>query len=397
MDILTPFRIIIGNCIGLIRYLTFEEEIHYDKMPRLLIDITEVHLHDNGTGVPRVTNGIRSNLHEFNIPYKIVEVYAKPHNQGFFEVSNSKPLKVAKGDFFFGLDFSKFQIPKNKIYIKKMQKIGIPVWFFLHDLIPITHPQYCKKADIANFKKWIDIVKKSDGFIANSKATKTEMNNWLKKQPEWTYNKNIRSGFIHLASTFKNNKEFFLKGNFNSEVLQFLAVSTVEPRKRYDQILNAFDLLWKEDFDISLHIVGKPGWNNESVFNQIYENSELNRRLFWHKDFISDEELAELYKESSALIFASETEGFGIPLIEAAEYGKPLIVRDIPIFREVTENQALFFNGYEAKNLANAIKDFLKLYEQNKIPVPKIKIYTWKESTKETLDILFGTKQLQEA
>ena len=391
MDIFTPLRIMRGQLLGLKNYLTLTEKKHSDGKPCLFVDITEVHIHDNGTGVPRVTNGIRHNLHKFSLPYKIVEVYAKPHNQGFFDAATDKPIKVSKGDFFFALDFSKFKIPQNKRFIKKMQKLKIPCWFFLHDMIPIHYPQYCRKEDISSFKKWISVVKHFDGFIANSKATEDEMLDWLKKQPDDSYNKNIRSGYIHLASSFKKNNNEQAEKKYKKDKLQFLAVSTVEPRKRYDLIVGAFDLLWKEKIDVSLHIVGKPGWNNEAVFKLIRENAEYNSRLFWHEAFVSDEELGNLYAESVALIFASDTEGFGVPLVEAATYGKPLIVRDIPIFREVTNGQATFFAGNSAEDVANTIKNWITLYKQERISAPSIKLYTWEESTAETVKILFET------
>lgn len=390
MDIFTPFRLILGNLTGAIHYLTFSEKKHADGNSRLFVDITEVHIHDNGTGVPRVTNGIRHNLTKFNLPYKVVEVYAKPHNQGFFDAATNKPIKIAKGDFYFSLDFSKFKIPQNKCFIKKMQKLKIPCWFFLHDLIPINYPQYCRKEDILSFKKWISVVKHFDGFIANSKATEDEMFDWLKKQPDGSYNKNIRAGYIHIASTFKHHNFTFKSSKVKSDRIQFLAVSTVEPRKRYDIIVGAFNILWKEKIDISLHIVGKPGWNNEAVIDQIHLNTEYGKRLIWHENFISDKELENLYKDSNALIFASDTEGFGSPLVEAATYGKPLIVRDIPIFHEVTNNEATFFKGDKAEDLAKAIKEWIPLYQQDKTSSPNIKLYTWEESTAETIKILFG-------
>lgn len=387
MDIFTPFRVFKGYTKGFLFFFTMCEKEHKDKKNYLFIDITEVHIHDNGTGVPRVTNGIRRNLNKFNLPYKIMEIYAKPHNQGFFYASTDKPIKIAKGDFYFSLDFSKFKLPQNKMHIKKIQKLGIPCWFFLHDLIPINYPQYCRKEDISSFKKWLNVVKHFDGFIANSKSTEDEMKTWLKTQAKDSYNKNIKSGHIHIASSFLK-KDFAKNNKSQKNKLQFLAVSTVEPRKRYDLVVAAFDILWKEKFDVSLHIVGKPGWNNNSVFKQIRENKEYCNRLVWHEKFISDEELGKLYFDSVALIFASDSEGFGSPLVEAATYGKPLIVRDIPIFREVTNGKATFFKGDTAEDLANSIKNWIELYKRNNVPAPNIKLYTWEESSYEAIKIL---------
>ena len=390
MDIYTPFRVLFGNLVGALHYLTLVKKSHADGAPRLFVDITEVHLHDNGTGVPRVTNGIKHNLGKLNVPYSIVEVYAKPHNQGFFDAATDRPIKIARCDFFFGLDFSKFLIPQNRRFIRKFRTLGIPVWFFLHDLIPLTHPQYCTRSDITSFRKWIDIVKRSDGFIANSRTTENEMLAWLDSQPAGSRNKDIRHGYIHIASTFLR-KGLAIPTAQKNGTLQFLAVSTVEPRKRYDQIVAAFDLLWKENVDISLHIVGKPGWNNTAVFEQIRTNAQYGKRLIWHENFISDDELERLYQTSAALIFASDTEGFGSPLVEAATYGKPLIVRDIPIFREVTNNGAHFFKGDTAETLADAIRSWILLYltGENSVGVPNIRLYTWEESAAETAGILF--------
>lgn len=389
MTILLPLKRSICALIALKNYFTLVEKHHKDNFNYFFVDLTETFLSDGNTGISRVTNGIKDNLPTQFLSYKTVFVYAKSHQRGFYNTKTNKPIKISKGDFFFGLDLSKFLIPENMFYLKKMQKINIPVYFLLHDLFPVNYPQYCRQEAIKPFKDWLDVVKQSDGFIANSKATEDEMLEWLKKQPENSYNKNIKSGYIHLGSAFiKKPSEKTIKTNNQS--LQFLAVSTVEPRKRYDQMVSAFDLLWKENFDISLHIVGKPGWNSENVFNQIKTNPQYEKKLIWHDKYVTDEELAKLYEESSALIFASAAEGFGLAVVEAASYNKPLIVRDIPIFREVTNDQAFFFSGDAPEDLANAIKEWIILYRQNKTTIPNIKLYSWEESAKEALGILFG-------
>lgn len=386
MDILTVKRVLKGNIKGFVNFLFFKDKNRAENY--LFVDMTEVHRFDNGTGVPRVTDNIAANLKNMNLPFKIKEIYARPHKEGFYYCENDKPVKIRKGDFFFGLDFSKFLIPNNKRFIKKIRKEGIPVWFFLHDLIPINYPQYCQKQEVKYFKKWIDVVKKSDGFIANSKTTQEEMKKWLSKQPENSWNKNIKSGFIHIACTFNANESKFLKFD-EAKPLQFLAVSRVEPRKRYDLIQQAFEKLWHEGFDISLHIVGKPAWENEADAENIRKSPEYGKKLFWHDKFISDEELGKLYEKSCALIFASDVEGFGSPLVEGAMYKKPLIIRDIPIFHEVAGNQATFFTESGESDLYHTLKKWIKLYSEGKIEPPKIKLYTWKESTEETCRILF--------
>ncbi|MFA2151459.1 glycosyltransferase, partial [Escherichia coli] len=82
--------------------------------------------------------------------------------------------------------------------------------------------------------------------------------------------------------------------------------------------------LWSEGYDFQLCIVGKQGWNVESLISEIKNSDELNNKLFWLQN-ISDEYLDAIYANACALIFASNGEGFGLPLIEAAQKNIPLI------------------------------------------------------------------------
>ena len=82
---------------------------------------------------------------------------------------------------------------------------------------------------------------------------------------------------------------------------------------------------------------------------------ELNRRLFWLNG-ISAECLDKVFATSICLIAASEGEGFGLPLIEAAKHQLAIIARDIPVFREVAGQYATYFAGMQPGDLAGAIK-----------------------------------------
>ncbi len=75
-----------------------------------------------------------------------------------------------------------------------------------------------------------------------------------------------------------------------------------------------------------------------------------------------------MYSQSSALIFASLGEGFGLPLIEAAQKKLPVIIRDIPVFKEIAQEHAWYFSGEAPADIAKAVEDWLALYEQNAHP-----------------------------
>jgi glycosyltransferase involved in cell wall biosynthesis len=94
---------------------------------------------------------------------------------------------------------------------------------------------------------------------------------------------------------------------------------------------------------------------------------ERGHRLHWLSE-ASDEYLGRVYDEASCLLAASYGEGFGLPLIEAAGHGLPLLVRDIPVFREVAGAQASYFQADSSKALASAVRHWLALRSQDLHP-----------------------------
>ncbi|MCR2832000.1 glycosyltransferase, partial [Acidithiobacillus ferrooxidans] len=96
---------------------------------------------------------------------------------------------------------------------------------------------------------------------------------------------------------------------------------------------------------------------------------------------ISDEFLKAVYDASTCLLAASEGEGFGLPLIEAARHGLPIIARDIAVFREVADTHAFYFSGKEPQDLAGAIQDWLALFHANRHPKSEgMPWLTWAQS-----------------
>ena len=124
------------------------------------------------------------------------------------------------------------------------------------------------------------------------------------------------------------------------------------------------------------------------ITNTIRHHPQLGKRLFWLEG-ISDEYLEKIYAASTCLIAASEGEGFGLPLIEAAQHRLPIIARDIPVFREVAGEHAHYFSGMEPSNLAVAIKRWIELYRSGEHPrSDDMPWLTWKESTERLKNII---------
>jgi glycosyltransferase involved in cell wall biosynthesis len=172
----------------------------------------------------------------------------------------------------------------------------------------------------------------------------------------------------------------------------FMMIGTVEPRKGHSQVLSAMERLWAEGEDVCLLIFGKQGWMVESMAQRLRSHAELGRRLFW-LDHASDEALLQLYSIASVILMASEGEGFGLPLVEAARQGVPIIARDLRVFREIAGEHAFYFSGTDPADLASALRTWLNLYRRGEHPKSdKLPWLTWEESTQEFLRVLLQGK-----
>jgi glycosyltransferase involved in cell wall biosynthesis len=129
-----------------------------------------------------------------------------------------------------------------------------------------------------------------------------------------------------------------------------------------------------------LVIAGRPGWKTEALQQRIRTHPQAGKQVIWFED-ASDELLVALYDACTAVVVASRGEGFGLPLIEAALYGKPIIARDLPAFREHNMPDVDYFHGDSPAALAQAIESTLRkqrFSKQAPIVVP-----TWEASAAE--------------
>ena len=173
-------------------------------------------------------------------------------------------------------------------------------------------------------------------------------------------------------------------------------VGTVEPRKGHAQALAAFELLWRDGADVNLIVVGKQGWLVDKLAARLHGHPKNGRRLFWLPG-VSDEMLLALYERCAALLAASEAEGFGLPLIEAAQHKTAVIARDIPVFREVAGVHAYYFSGLDAGALAGAVDAWLGMYRKGTAPASgAMPCLTWKQSARQVIDAVEGRRWYRE-
>ena len=378
------------------------------KRKQLLVDVSQIYFDDNQTGIQRVIHNILLELSSLSLDgYDLLPVYAtmdetfrytaKFHHSSIalFEL-DEKPVTVQQGDIFLGLDLSAHLFPQIEMTLEKFRQNGVSINYIVYDIIPLLYPQFTIEGMDEYFKKWLNgLVKYADRLICISHSVARELQHYTEEHfPSVEHIPEITS--FHLGAGIDTNIQLQgLTAEEHSMLYRiekkptFLMVGTVEPRKGYQQVLTAFEQLWAKGMDINLLIAGKKGWMAEGLFLKIDNHPESNRHLFWLQG-ISDEYLREIYTSSICLIAASETEGFGLPIIEAARYNLPVIARDIPVFREVAQEYAFYFdNDDEAHTIAEAVEKWIELYESGSHPQSKdIPWLSWKESAAQLIECL---------
>jgi glycosyltransferase involved in cell wall biosynthesis len=296
-------------------------------------------------------------------------------------------IEARAGDVFLGLDLQPHVVAARRDDYRTLRAHGVAVHFVVYDLLPIVLPSAFPHGAAEHHSEWLDVVAASDGALCISQAVATELQHWLVQRK-------VERARPLQVETFKLGADIAASvpttgmPDDASAVIQqlraapsFLMVGTLEPRKAHGQVLAAFELLWEAGCKAQLVIVGKQGWLVDTLAKRLRGHPELGQQLFWLES-ISDQYLHEVFGACAALVAASHGEGFGLPLIEAAQQGLPIIARNIPVFVEVAGEHAFYFDGSEPGDLAQALQQWLRLHGEGKAPGSQALPWsTWSQST----------------
>lgn len=129
----------------------------------------------------------------------------------------------------------------------------------------------------------------------------------------------------------------------------FLAVGMTNSRKNLGNLIRGFALFRRSAPEFRLLITG----NRELIAGV---GTAIGMEGVVNLGFVDDGSLRALYERAQALVYPSLDEGFGIPLIDALDFGCPVLCSDIPVFREVVEGAALYFDPKSPASIASCME-----------------------------------------
>jgi glycosyltransferase involved in cell wall biosynthesis len=248
----------------------------------------------------------------------------------------------------------------------------------IHDLAFLRYPQWFSKKFYYFYKFLIPkVVKSSRRIITVSEFSKKEIISILnvpEKKVEVVYNA-VSEKFKYDPSITKEN--------------YILAVSSLDPRKNFKNLILAFKKLNLKDY--GLIIVGSE--------NKVFSNTEIKDLIkeipnVEFTGYVSDDKLVKLYQQAKLFVYPSLYEGFGLPPLEAMACGTPVVVSNTASLPEVCGDAAYYVNPYDVNDIAKGIEIVLKDDELQKELMQKglkmVKLFSWEKSAKKIINIIEG-------
>jgi glycosyltransferase involved in cell wall biosynthesis len=332
---------------------------------RILIDVTGTVQRDMGTGIERMTKDLSQALCAAD-PETCLLVRCDSGGLlrcvepiGSARRDLDAPLAIEPGDQLLILaDAWNYPQAYDGVF-DAVHAAGGRVIVCVPDVIPELYPAACHERTVELYQPWLrSILLNADGVLSISRAARDDLVSVVAERG-LPHRPRLPVDWFHIASRFAPQPDAPAREKimrpFDGGAHVYLCVGTFEPRKGQRVAVEAFEQLWAQGSSARLVFVGRRGWFDYALCARILNHPEFGRRLFWFDD-VKDGELSFLYAHMSALVYPSFAEGFGLPIIEAARFGKPVICSDLPVFREVGGEGALYFRLNDPAALADAVR-----------------------------------------
>lgn len=334
------------------------------------------------TGVQRYGIGLSKAIKKLNTEYNISFIAPQNiiHNEiaEYLEVVKIGSLKSHAWDQISLLKFLKSK--GNPLIINFSNTL--PLFYknkivAIHDIIYLKYPVSYSYS--YSYRVIFPLmIKYSKHIITVSEFSKKEISNYFGINED------------RISVIYNGVDEKFKPKKLENQEKYILGVSSIAYHKNFSGLLEAF--LKLNSKKLKLYIVGGLnekifGKNSSKILDKITSNPNIK---FLGR--VDDNKLVELYSNAICFVYPSLYEGFGLPPLEAQSCGCPVVISDIPVFREIYKDTALYFNPLDPNDIAAKIEKIIDDEKTRNFLIEKglenAKRYTWENSAKSFFKVL---------
>lgn len=279
-----------------------------------------------------------------NLLFKSIKV--GPLSRHWWSIGLPRYLRKTQAELFHGTNYE------------------VPLWrpcatvITIHDLSLLTLPEKQQRRRVARARVRLPImVRAADAVIVPSEAVKNETCERFKLSVTKVFAvPEAARQFFQPASSMEIDQ---VKARFGISNPFIFAVGTIEPRKNYLMLIDAFENVLKSRSDLNpqLVIAGGCGWKSEEVRSRI-ETSPAREGIVL-TGYLTDVDLRALYSSCAVCVYPSQYEGFGLPPLEAMACGAPVIASNIPSVAETVGPAARLLDPFDAQSWASNIIELI--------------------------------------
>jgi len=262
---------------------------------------------------------------------------------------------------------------------------GIRTVVTVHDIVNRLYPGTMALPNLLVERLLMKLsLKRSDAIIADSCSTAAD----IKDELGISVNK---IATIHLGTpVFPREPKCGPEQSNDVPSKYFLFVGTLDPRKNFERIFKAFELLRPLSQELHLVIVGGQGWKNRDFLEMVSQHP-LKAQIHM-PGYLPRNQLVTYYKNAICLMFPSLYEGFGLPILEAMSCGTPVITSNVSSMKEVAGGAALLVNPYDTGAIAKAMNKLLRDEQLRErlinMGFQRARKFSWKKCAEQTLEVL---------
>jgi glycosyltransferase involved in cell wall biosynthesis len=263
-----------------------------------------------------------------------------------------RPYRSArKGEGTVYLHLSSRGLERTDLFEAIMRRERARFVPFVHDLIPLDHPEYARPGGAALYRrKMATVTALASAVLVNSEATAERLAAHLHAA-----GRSVPLHVAPLAPTFAPSASTPTDGS-----PYFVMVATLEPRKNHLLLLN----VWRRMLETReaatvprLVLVGRRGWENENLLDMLDRCPAL-EAVVVERNGLADRQVRDLIAGARALLLPSFAEGFGLPVVEAMALGTPVIASDLPALREAGGGVSEHLDPLDGPGWMEAVLDY---------------------------------------